>query len=67
MNTVTINRKASQIKMRILVLVSIGLMAFSTLACIDNGDNGPKLPNDLSSVPIVEGLGKACEVFGCGK
>jgi hypothetical protein len=35
------NKVKSQIKMRVLVLCSIGLMAFSTLACVKTDGGGP--------------------------
>lgn len=49
----------------VVTAVLIGLSVL--LSACGDGDGGPKLPNDLEGLPIVEGIGKACEVFGCPK
>lgn len=49
----------------VVVAILVGMSVL--LSACGDGDDGPKLPNDLSSVPIVDGLGEACKVFGCGK
>lgn len=49
----------------VVTAVLVGLSVL--LSACGDGDGGPKLPNDLSGLPIVEGFGEACKVFGCGK
>jgi len=49
-------------------VVTAVLIGLSVLLSACGGDGGgPKLPDNLTGVPIVEGVNKACEVFGCGK